>query len=91
MRGTWLQARHRFTAFFQRQPKASDILTVKLPLTACFLVGDVLEVKYRPTGKGVDLVHAFGKSKPKLALSADGRQAFLVGGDYRFGDRGFIG
>lgn len=91
MRGTWLQAAKRYAGFFRRQPKPTEIAAVKAPETVCFLVGDVLEVKYRPTGKGVDLVHAFGKSKPKLALSADGRQAFLVGGDYRFGDRGFIG
>lgn len=51
-------------------------------------VGELVAVIY-DTGKGNPRIHKFGRSaKPKLVVSADGRQLAIIGGKYKFTARG---
>ena len=72
--------------------KAKHIDTVKLPKdSVAIVIGHCEAVAYRTTreGKKERYVHEFEKgAQPLLAVSSDGKQLYILGGDYRFTDRG---
>jgi hypothetical protein len=62
----------------------------KIPLLA---FGELLEVKYRTTRDGQTELyrHPFrASSRPLLAARHDGSRVYIVGGRYRFTDRGIV-
>lgn len=92
MRGSWRQAARLFTGFFERDPEDEEVAVVTVPdPQVCIIVGKVLKITYRATGKEFDLEHTFEAENPLLAVSASGEQMFMIGGDYVFTERGFIG
>ena len=81
-----------YTDFTGHDPKYIDEWTVDVPDTA-LQVGHVTGILYktRMDGKTQEFMHEFtGKSRPILAASADGHQLFLLGGDYKFTERGIV-
>lgn len=86
-------ARALFKSFHEREARPREIVIVK-PAAAdgaiALEVGTALTIGYRALGDGKAYYHEFEASKPKLYVSADGKQIFLVGGSYTFTDRGFI-
>lgn len=78
--------------FTGHDPKFVDDWDVTIPSTA-LQVGHVTGILYktRMDGKMQEFMHEFtGKSRPILAASADGRQLLLLGGDYKFTERGIV-
>lgn len=75
-----------------REPRKEDLVLLggmEKPVT-CLLVGTALTIGYKALGDGKDYRHEFASPLPQLYVSADGRQAYFVGGGYRFSERGFI-
>lgn len=83
------KAKKLFTNFHGDTPMRVSQLNLS-DLHAGFSVGELLEIKYSTwrDGEKVDYVHRFGKRKPKLIASADGRMVLAVR-NFRFTDRGF--
>jgi hypothetical protein len=57
------------------------------------LVGECDGIMYNAVRDGIHekYVHQFKKgSRPTLAVSPDGKQLFLLGGSYEFGERGIV-
>lgn len=85
------RAARAYTAFHGETPK--EILTLEIPpapRTAVSL-GICVAVVYRGVrdGKTYHFKHTFRKlARPYLCFSSDGRQLFLLGGDFRVTDRG---
>ena len=78
--------------FHGENPKHVDDYDVDLPEVA-LQVGKVSGIMYKARfeGKMQEFLHEFsGKSQPILAASADGRQLLLLGGDYKFTERGIV-
>lgn len=84
------QAARRLEAFTGHE--ARRMKTVKVPTAKAALeVGPCLLIGYETTrdGKRENYVHRFAShARPLLAASSDGRTLFLLGGAYRFTDRG---
>jgi len=86
------QARALFKAFQYRYPTGDEIIQVgglEKPQLA-LLVGTVDCLGYKAAGNGKDYMHDFLSPKPKVYVSADGQQAYFIGGGYRFTARGFL-
>lgn len=81
-----------FLAFQEREPTEDEIVTVALDKpTAAMIVGELEGVIYRAAGDGKRYIHPFAKhARPVLAVSFDGKQAFMLAGAYRFTERGFV-
>ena len=73
---------------------ADEIVSAHLQLPrALTMIGTVRAIAYETVreGQAERYVHEFrSRSRPLLAVSPDGTQLFLVGGNYCFGDRGII-
>jgi len=81
-----------YTDFTGHDPKFIDEWTINVPGHA-LQVGHVTGILYktRMDGKTQEFMHEFtGKSRPILAASADGQQLLLLGGDYKFTERGIV-
>ena len=81
-----------YTDFTGHDPKFIDEWTVVVPDTA-LQVGLITGILYktRMDGKVQEFMHEFtGKSRPILAASADGTQLLVLGGDYKFTERGIV-
>lgn len=82
------QAARAIARLFEH-PKVVNI-SVKKPVRS-MAVGDVDRIAYYVKGAGKPMMHQFSRrNRPRLYVSANGRQAFLVGGGYKFTRRGFI-
>jgi len=75
--------------------KAEYVDRVKLHVdTVAMAIGYCDAVAYETVreGKVERYIHEFEKGdRPILAVSSDGKQLYLLGGDYKFTDRGIIG
>lgn len=81
-----------YTDFHGESPKYVDEYEIDLPSHA-LQIGRLEGVIYscRMDGKHQRFLHEFtGKSRPILAVSADGTQLLVLDGDYRFTDRGIV-
>lgn len=79
-----------FRAFSGHEPRFVDEYAMKVP-TVGMQVGLVTGIMYKAKRDGVteEYLHEFtGKSRPILAVSPDGRQILILGGDYQFTDHG---
>jgi hypothetical protein len=81
-----------YSDFHGENPRHEEDWTVVVPGTA-LEVGKVTGILYktRVDGRQQEFMHEFtGNSRPTLAASSDGRQLLLLGGDYKFTDRGIV-
>lgn len=86
------QAVKLFRDFHGRRPGPRDVgaIVQKSP-AAGVLVGELEGVIYRRAGKKTRYVHRFHKpARPKLWVSGDGTNGYIVGGAWDFTDRGFV-
>lgn len=86
------QARRLFRRFQYRDPRGAELIEIGLPQKppVALLVGKAVAIAYKAIGDGKDYYHEFESTLPQLYVSADGKQAYFVGGSYTFTDRGFI-
>lgn len=86
------KARALFKRFHNREPHEGEI--VKLAPIAgqpLAVVGELQGVIYKAVGDGKRYRHLFkAKSRPVIAVTPDGSQAFILAGGYRFTSRGFV-
>lgn len=82
-----------FKSFHERNPAPSEIVSIEQNgAEECLAVGEVYGIMYKVKGEPKPYYHKFKTTgRPKLFVSADGRQIYIVNGQYRFTDRGFIG
>ena len=75
-----------FRSFQNRSPRPGEIVEVGgLVRPACALeVGTLISVGYKALGDGKDYYHEFEGRRPRLYVTADGRQFYGIGGEYRF-------
>lgn len=101
------QAKSLFRRFTGHAPVKGDVGVLKTSAesVAVMIVGNVDAIIYSTTRDGVreQYIHEFGRkasdlklgrtesSRPVLAISHDGEQAYILAGGYRFTERGFIG
>lgn len=86
------KARALFKAFQYRYPNGEEIIQVgglDKPALA-LLVGNAISIGYKAAGNGRDYYHEFLTPLPRLYVSADGQQAYFIGGGYKFSARGFL-
>lgn len=87
------QAARLFESFHDRAPRGDELVQLggfSAPVTA-LEIGPAISVAYRALGDGKDYYHEFsGLRRPRVFVSADGRQLYFVGGIYRFTDRGIL-
>ena len=85
-------ASRRFKDFHGRSPKGTEVARVVQDAPEeTLLVGDLYGIMYKVRGTREPYLHRFGRPKGQVRVSADGKQIYIVGGNYRFTDRGFIG
>lgn len=54
-------------------------------------IGNILAIVYEVDNTGEKLQHTFAsKARPLLVVSHDGKQVFIVGGQFTFTSRGFV-
>ncbi len=81
-----------YSDFHGENPRHEEEWQVEIPTTA-LEVGKVTGIMYktRVDGRIQEFMHEFtGNSRPTLAASSDGRQLLLLGGDYKFTERGIV-
>jgi hypothetical protein len=86
------QAIALFQKFQGRAPRGDELCQVGglvKPQTA-LEVGQLISIGYKALGDGKDYYHEFSAPKARVFVSADGRQIYFVGGNYRFSERGFL-
>jgi hypothetical protein len=81
-----------YSNFREKKPKRLKVVNIDIPtVTAC--IGHVEKIWYTTThGKEAVLYeHPFAPgSRPLLAVSSDGRQLLLLGGRFKFTERGIV-
>jgi hypothetical protein len=87
------QAAELFESFHEQPPKEGDLLTIEQPAQVqALVVGEVHGISYIAAVSKEKYFHKFGPgARPLLVVSEDGSQAIMVGGNYKFTDRGFVG
>jgi hypothetical protein len=87
------RARRLFQSFHRRAPRASEVIEVERPgeRLVALEVGILVSVAYQAAGDGKVYEHEFESTRPKLYVTASGKQMLPVGGSYTFTDRGFVG
>ena len=82
-----------FENFTGEKPEYLD--RINLPVdTVAMAIGHCDGVMYQTVrdGKTEKYIHKFKKgSRPVLAVSSDGKQLYILGGDYHFTERGIEG
>jgi hypothetical protein len=79
-----------FRGFHRRAPRQDEIVEIAMPApTEALEIGEVVGISYALKGKRRAHWHRF-RHRPKLLISSDGRQTFIVG-NVRFSARGFLG
>jgi hypothetical protein len=64
----------------------------RAPATLGLAVGRFVAITYLSVGDGQTYTHEFNrKNRPIIYVNSDGRQAYILEGEYRFTRRGFIG
>jgi len=85
------RAQRLFKSFNGRYARGSEIVRVGVlsKPQVVIAVGPLVGLAYRAIS-GTEFYHEF-TTRPLLYVNADGRQAYILEGGYRFTDRGFIG
>jgi hypothetical protein len=88
-------ARKLFEDFHERAPdiKRSELVWVGglLVPTIALEVGTLLSVGYKSVGDGVAYHHEFSRlNRPRLYSNASADQLYILGGGYRFSERGIL-
>ncbi len=86
------EAAQRYEDFTGHRPERVDVLEVP-DIDTAFGIGDCHGVLYSCVrdGKNEHYIHKFKKSaRPLLASSFDGQALLLLGGGYRFTERGIV-
>jgi len=81
-----------YESFREKTPRRIGDIKFDLP-KAVAIIGHVDQIGYRTTHgkKVVYYKHEFSKgSRPLFCVSADGRQLLLLGGRFKFTDRGIV-
>lgn len=89
------QARRLFKSFHEREPdiKAGEIISVGglVVPTVALEVGRLDAVMYEAIGDGKLYKHDFTRNRsPRLYSNAAANQLYILGGIYRFSDRGIL-
>lgn len=80
-----------FRDFHNRDPKGRDIIGMVQPRPQpLLLVGPCWGISYTVRDEKKPLLHQFSH-RPLLYVSADGKEAFILKGGWKFTDRGFVG
>lgn len=86
------QAVQLFTSFREKKPKRLDVLEIDHPSVVA-VIGHIDAIDYT-TEHGTKKTlyrHEFAKgSRPLFCVSADGEQLVLIGGRFKFDDRGIV-
>jgi hypothetical protein len=86
------QAVELYANFREKQPRKLDVIDFEVP-DAVAVIGYVEELTYRTTHGKTSILyeHPFSAgSRPLLCVSSDGRQLILLGGRFKFTDRGIV-
>jgi hypothetical protein len=81
-----------YSSFREKNPKRLKIVNIDIP-TVVAVIGHCESIDYTTThgDKVVLYRHDFAQgSRPLLAVSADGRQLLLLGGRFKFTERGIV-
>ena len=80
-----------YESFHGSDPKFVDEYQIPT-VSVAMLVGKVVAIEYiTPHNRRDQFRHEFaGKAQPMLAVSHDGKQLLIVGGQYYFNDHGII-
>ena len=84
------QAARLFRSFHDRAPVGRDIVGVRTGNQTLLRVGPCWGISYLVGDESKPLLHQF-KHRPLLYVSADGKEAFILKGGWKFTDRGFVG
>ena len=87
------RGKQRYSSFMLRAPDRSRTLNIPALPKVALAIGELSAIEYVSTrgGERVNYRHVFKKgSRPLLASSHDGKQLILLGGAYRFSNRGII-
>ena len=89
----WGRAVSLYRSYFRREPGKKEIVRLALDGEGVgVVIGLVDKIQYSPTGDADSYMHEFEQAgRPSLVVSFDGKEAYLIGGSFRFTDRGFIG
>ncbi len=96
------RAKRLFRSFTGRGAKRGDIGVLTINDTLVMVIGKCDGILYTTVrdGKEESYIHEFGRRdgqkganprRPVLAISSDGKQAFILAGGYKFTERGFVG
>lgn len=82
-----------YQRFFGRKPDVQEVVTVQCPkATTGIVIGRIKSIVYHPTQGSRVLEHEFTKGRePRLVVTDNGRQIFVLDGAYQFTARGFRG
>jgi len=84
-----LQAARRFSAFHNNDPENVSVEKIS---AVGFLLGNIEEITYSVIEDGAIVhYHHVYDTPPALAISHDGKNAFILGGEWTFTNRGFEG
>jgi hypothetical protein len=85
------RAKKLFRSFHRRAPKTGEIILLSTPPkdNAYLEVGRLVSLGYKRLD-GESFYHEFESPFAQVFVSAGGTQILIVGGGYRFTDRGFI-
>ncbi len=81
-----------FRRFQYRAPRRGEIVSVGglVKPSVALVVGTAISIGYKALGDGKDYYHEFEGALPRVLVNAAGDQIYLLGGEYRFTERGFI-
>jgi len=84
-------AARRFARFTGHRAASARLVRFEMP-KELFAIGNLLALEYETVRDGAPekYRHAFRKTRPLLAASFDGSQLVIVGGRYRFTERGIV-
>lgn len=86
------QADKLFRGFHGRSPHQGELRKLVTPPTVALEVGELVRLVYASKSENVERFHIFAKkNRPVLFVSADGSQAYILAGGYRFTAKGFEG
>jgi hypothetical protein len=80
-----------FRSFHRRGPRKGEVIELQPDKVVAIVVGDLERIIYRVKGDTTSHIHTFPRTnRPVLCVSSDGLQAYILAGEYRFTDRGFV-
>ena len=86
------EAMERFSDFTGHEVVQEDVVSVEVPEVG-FKIGECDGVLYTTVRDGVTehYIHKFKKNaRPQLVSNFNGKQLYLIGGRYRFTERGIV-